>query len=216
MSAAKGMVLKVVEVEQLAPLVKRFRLEDPSGADLPVFSGGAHLTLEIPDADRGVVRRNSYSLISDPCDASGYEIAVQREDRGRGGSILMHERVTPGDAITVTPPANLFALDLRARRHILIGGGIGITPLLSQMAQLDRIRQPYELHYAVHSRAEAAALRLLPEAPHVYLHVSDEGTRHGPGRDPVGPARSAATSIPAARSGWLPPWQNRPRAWAGR
>lgn len=42
------------------------------------------------------------------------------------------------------------------------------------------------------------------------------GNAHGPGRDPVGPARSAATSIPAARSGWLPPWQNRPRAWAGR
>lgn len=214
MSAAKGMVLKVVEVEQLAPLVKRFRLEDPSGADLPVFSGGAHLTLEIPDADRGVVRRNSYSLISDPCDASGYEIAVQREDRGRGGSILMHERVTPGDAITVTPPANLFALDLRARRHILIGGGIGITPLLSQMAQLDRIRQPYELHYAVHSRAEAAALRLLPEAPHVYLHVSDEGTRMDLAAilsgQPVGshvytcgPERLvAAVAEQAARLGW--------------
>ncbi len=167
--------LTVTEIETLSPRVKRFRLEHPDGVALPVFSGGAHVTVEMPDGD--VVRRNSYSLISDPHDGSGYEIAVRREDQGRGGSRYMHEKLATGDRLTVTVPANLFGLDLRAARHVLIGGGIGITPFLSQIKDLDRLGQPYELHYAARSRAEAAALRLLPEAAHVHLHISAEGTR---------------------------------------
>ncbi|WP_108257683.1 ferredoxin reductase domain-containing protein [Mangrovicoccus ximenensis] len=46
----------------------------------------------------------------------------------------------------MSPPANLFALDRRARRHVLIAGGIGITPFLSQLCALDRSQQPWELH----------------------------------------------------------------------
>ncbi|MGR1582939.1 PDR/VanB family oxidoreductase [Thalassobius sp. S69A] len=169
------LALKVTEVEALSPLVKRFRFEAPDGAALPVFSGGAHITVEMPQD--GLIRRNSYSLISDPYDGSGYEIAVRREDTGRGGSRYMHSQVAEGDQITVSMPANLFALDLRARKHVLIGGGIGITPFLSQLRQLERVQQPYELHYAARSRAEAAGLALLPQAAHVHIHISDEGSR---------------------------------------
>lgn len=169
------LALTVTEVEQLSPLVKRFRFEDPTGAALPVFSGGAHITVEMPEGD--TIRRNSYSLISDPYDGSGYEIAVRREDQGRGGSVFMHTKVAEGDAITVSAPANLFQLDLRARKHVLIGGGIGITPFLSQLKQLEMEQKPFDLHYAARSRAEAAALKLLPQAAHIHVHISDEGER---------------------------------------
>ncbi|WP_417254010.1 PDR/VanB family oxidoreductase [Celeribacter sp.] len=169
------LALKVTEVETLSPLVKRFRFEDPTGAELPVFSGGAHITVEMPEGD--IIRRNSYSLISDPYDGSAYEIAVRREDQGRGGSLYMHTKVSEGDDIIVSAPSNLFQLDLRARKHVLIGGGIGITPFLSQLKQLDMEQKPYELHYAVRTRDEAAGLKLLPEAAHIHMHISDEGAR---------------------------------------
>ncbi|CUH82159.1 PDR/VanB family oxidoreductase [Tropicibacter naphthalenivorans] len=171
----KKLVVKVTEVEALSPLVKRFRFEDPKGAALPVFSGGAHITVEMPEGE--TIRRNSYSLISDPYDGSAYEIAVRREDMGRGGSRYMHTRVQVGDEITISAPANLFQLDLRARKHILIAGGIGITPFLSQLRQLDMEQKPFELHYAARSRAEAAGLKLLPEAAHIHVHISEEGAR---------------------------------------
>lgn len=167
--------LKVTEVEQLTPLVKRFRFEAPDKTPLPVFSGGAHITVAIPDGDR--LRHNAYSLISDPYDSSGYEIAVRRDDTGRGGSKFMHEKVAEGGLLKISVPANLFQLELQARKHILIGGGIGITPFVAQLKQLDTLGQPYELHYAAHSRDEAAGLALLPQADNIFVHVSQDGSR---------------------------------------
>ncbi|MFT4013954.1 MAG: PDR/VanB family oxidoreductase [Paracoccus sp. (in: a-proteobacteria)] len=168
-------MLRVAEVTPLSPLVSRFRLECPEGGALPLFSGGAHVVVEMPDG--GTLRRNAYSLISDPMDGSGYEIAVRREDAGRGGSRFMHGRVAAGDLLRVGAPVNLFSLDLRARRHVLIAGGIGITPFAAQIRQLQRLQLPFELHYSARSRAEAAGLRLLPDLPQVHIHISDEGNR---------------------------------------
>ncbi len=165
--------LKLTRKEPLSPRITRFRFERPDGAPLPVFSGGAHVMVQMQDGD--TLRRNAYSLISDPMDASGYEIAVQREDRGRGGSLFMHERTQPGDLMTVGAPANLFSLNLTARKHLLIAGGVGITPFLAQIPELARLGAGYELHYAVRSRDELAALPLLPGTARI--HVSDEGSR---------------------------------------
>ena len=159
--------------ETLSPRVTRFRFEHPEGRPLPLFSGGAHVMVEMQDGD--ILRRNAYSLISDPEDGSGYEIAVQREDQGRGGSLFMHEKARPGDLMRVGLPVNLFALNLTARKHLLIAGGVGITPFIAQTRELQRLGLPYELHYAVRARDELAALPLLPEGVHV--HVSAEGSR---------------------------------------
>jgi len=168
-------LLRVSAIEKLSPLVSRFRFEDPEGAALPLFSGGAHVVVEMPDA--GVLRRNAYSLISDPMDGAGYEIAVRREDGGRGGSKFLHTQVAIGDMLRISAPVNLFSLDLRARKHVMIAGGIGITPFLAQLKQLARLQMPFELHYAARSRAEAAGLALLPDVPQVHVHVSEEGSR---------------------------------------
>ncbi|ATQ57810.1 PDR/VanB family oxidoreductase [Paracoccus yeei] len=159
--------------ETLSPRITRFRFERPDKGPLPLFSGGAHVMVEMQDGD--ILRRNAYSLISDPEDGSGYEIAVQREDQGRGGSLFMHEKARPGDLMRVGLPVNLFALNLTARKHLLIAGGVGITPFIAQTRELRRLGLPYELHYAVRARDELAALPLLPEGVHV--HVSAEGSR---------------------------------------
>lgn len=167
-------ILTVTEVEPLTDWITRFRFQHPEGKPLPLFSGGAHVVVEMPDA--GVLRRNAYSLISDPMDGAGYDIAVRREEGGRGGSRFMH-RVKPGDRLRVAAPVNLFALDLRAKKHVMIAGGIGITPFLAQLKQLARLPMPYELHYAAPSRQEAAGVALLPQSPHIHLHFSDEAKR---------------------------------------
>lgn len=159
--------------EPLSPRITRFRFEHPQGRPLPLFSGGAHVMVEMQDGD--ILRRNAYSLISDPEDGSGYEIAVQREDQGRGGSRFMHEQAQPGDLMQIGSPVNLFGLNLMARKQLMIAGGVGITPFLAQLRELDRLGAAYELHYCVRTRDELAALPLLPEGVHV--HVSDEGSR---------------------------------------
>ncbi|AOZ68856.1 ferredoxin--NADP(+) reductase [Rhodobacter xanthinilyticus] len=207
-----ALTLRVTEITPLSPLVTRFRFEHPEGAGLPLFSGGAHVVVEMPDA--GVLRRNAYSLISDPLDGSGYEIAVRREDGGRGGSRFLHTKVSVGDLLRVNLPVNLFALDLRAKKQLMIAGGIGITPFLAQLKQIARLQIPFELHYAARSRAEAAGVALLPDLPQIHVHISDEGNRMDLGAilsgQPLGThvytcgpeGLIAAVDETAARLGW--------------
>lgn len=165
--------LKLTAKQPLSARITRFRFEHPEGTELPIFSGGAHVMVEMQDGT--VLRRNAYSLISDPNDRSGYEIAVQREDQGRGGSLFMHEQAQPGMMMNIGTPVNLFSLSLGAHKHLLIAGGVGITPFMAQISELTRLGAPYELHYAVRSRDELARLPALPDSTHV--HVSDEGSR---------------------------------------
>jgi len=151
MSGAEKIAVRVTEVTPLNDLVTRFRFEPVDGGLLPTFSGGAHTVVEMKDGD--VTRLNPYSLMSDPFDQTAYTISVRRDDEGRGGSKFLHSAVAVGDEMTISNPVNLFSLDLRARKHLMIAGGIGITPFLAQIKQLDRAHGNWELHYACRSEA---------------------------------------------------------------
>lgn len=151
MSGAEKIAVRVTEVTPLNALVTRFRFERLDGGLLPTFSGGAHTVVEMKDGE--VTRLNPYSLMSDPFDQSAYTISVRRDDEGRGGSLFLHTSVNVGDEMTLSNPVNLFSLDLRARKHLMIAGGIGITPFLAQIKQLDRAHGTWELHYSCRSEA---------------------------------------------------------------
>ena len=138
--------VRVAEVVQVNDLIKRFRFVRRDGGVMPSFSGGAHVVVEMDI--QGVRRLNPYSLMSNPADSSGYEISVRRDDLGRGGSLHLHRAVKPGDEMVISHPVNLFPLDLRAKKHLMIAGGIGITPFIAQMAQLVSLAGKFELHYA--------------------------------------------------------------------
>lgn len=146
--------VRVVRTEQATPLIKRFTLESLDGAALPAFTGGSHIIVQMRDGAQQF--SNAYSLMSDPGDLSCYQIGVRREDPSKGGSAFMHDKVTAGDVLSITTPNNLFALRTEAARHVLIAGGIGITPFVSQMHDLHRSGGSYELHYAFRSPEHAA------------------------------------------------------------
>ena len=161
MSINTDMKVRVAAVTSVAEKVKRFRFERIGGQPLPYFSGGAHIVVSMQDGTR--LRRNPYSLMSSPNDPSGYEISVLRVDASRGGSAFMHEQVKPGDSLVISHPVNLFPIDQRGRKHILMAGGIGITPFMAMMEQLDRTGQAFELHYAVRTRSHGAYWQALQE-----------------------------------------------------
>ena len=152
--AARRIEVTVREICQVAKDVKRFRLTARDGAPLPRFAGGAHVIVEMHDGD--ITRRNSYSLMSPPWQTDSYTISVRRDEAGRGGSLFLHDRVSEGATLHISYPVNLFPIDQRARKHLLLAGGIGITPFLAMMDQFFRDHRPFELHYASRSRAHAA------------------------------------------------------------
>jgi ferredoxin-NADP reductase len=171
MSGGAKLNVRVAEVVTVNDLIKRFRFVNRDGSDMPAFSGGAHTVVEMDDD--GTRRLNPYSLMSDPEDRSGYEISVRRDDTGRGGSLFMHRHVKAGMDMVLSYPVNLFALDNRARKHLMIAGGIGITPFLAQIAQLSHFGGKFELHYSARSKPLGAYMDRLtaahPERVHCYF-----------------------------------------------
>ncbi len=135
--------LRVTAKRQVARDIHLFELRDPQGADLPAFTAGAHLPIRVPS---GAMRH--YSLCGDPADASVYQLAVKREALGRGGSMSLVDGVNEGDTVMAGGPENLFALSDKARSFILVGGGIGITPMMAMVRQLQAEGgRPFKLYY---------------------------------------------------------------------
>lgn len=175
MSGGAKLLVKVAEVVAVNDLIKRFRFVSRDGAPLPAFSGGSHVVVEMDD--HGTRRLNPYSLMSDPSETSGYEISVRRDDAGRGGSLYLHTHVRAGMDMVLSHPLNFFALDTRAKKHLMIAGGIGITPFLSQIKQLGQFGGKFELHYAARNRALGAYMAELKAAhgDRVHLYYDDDG-----------------------------------------
>lgn len=168
------LAVTVTEVVPLNELVTRFKFQRTDGGLLPTFSGGAHTVVEMKDGD--ITRLNPYSLMSDPMDQRAYTISVRRDDVGRGGSLFMHRQVKPGMEMVISNPVNLFALDLRAKKHLMIAGGIGITPFLAQIKELNALGGRFELHYAARNKGLASYAEELSTAHpnHVNLYYDDD------------------------------------------
>ncbi|MGA4731883.1 PDR/VanB family oxidoreductase [Micromonospora taraxaci] len=157
MDELAGVELVVTRRDQVATEVVAISLSRPDGADLPDWTPGAHIDLEL---GAGLTRQ--YSLCGDPADLSVLRIAVQREPDGRGGSRLAHERLTVGATVRVRGPRNTFRL-VAARRYLFVAGGIGITPIAPMVAAADAADADWRLVYGGRSRATMAFATTLRE-----------------------------------------------------
>lgn len=175
MSEAQTLSVEVKRVEQITPLIKHFTLAALDGGNLPAFSGGSHIVVVMRGATR--VHRNPYSLLSSPHELGTYEIGVRRMEESRGGSHFMHDQVRVGSRLEIAHPVNLFPLDKIARKHLLIAGGIGITPMMAMLEDLRDGEIPYELHYSVRGPEHAAFLARLEEhfPKRVRMYYDSEG-----------------------------------------
>ncbi|MEM9668775.1 MAG: PDR/VanB family oxidoreductase [Pseudomonadota bacterium] len=178
-SATQSIPVIVSDIIEVNTLVKRFVFKPKSQERLPSFSGGAHTVVLMHDGGR--VRRNPYSLMSDPNDQSQYAISVRRDDAGRGGSLFMHNKVQIGDELEISYPVNLFSLDLTAHKQLFFAGGIGITPFLAHIKQLTRLGGDWELHYASRSQALASYSDWLSDHydDRVHLYFDDQDQKIG-------------------------------------
>lgn len=145
------LTLLVRSVTYEAENILSFELVARDRGSLPSFTAGAHVDVDLPN---GAIRQ--YSLSNSPSERNRYLIAVLREEDGRGGSLYMHQNVTPGTELTVSYPRNHFHLDREATYHLLIAGGIGITPIMSMLEQLEEWQAKFHLIYCTRSRERTA------------------------------------------------------------
>ncbi|MDP3885078.1 PDR/VanB family oxidoreductase [Hydrogenophaga sp.] len=167
--------LRVVAAATLSPSLRHLQLASADGAPLPPTGAGAHVLFNLPGADRA--HRNAYSLVNPPGSRSRYDIIVRRVAASRGGSAAVHERLKVGDVLQAQWPANLFAPVRRARHHLMIAGGIGITPFLSYLQDAGVRQTGCELHVCCREEERGVFAPWLPADAPVAFHWDAEGHR---------------------------------------
>ena len=146
----------------LSPTVREFELR-PEGGVKP-WTVGSHLTVQVPIADRTEDR--FYSLVGlphAPGAAEVYRIAVKRAEPGRGGSRHMWG-LAVGAELMIGEPNNHFELSFGAPQHLLLAGGIGITPVFGMALLLAERGASVSMLYAARQADELVYQQPLRDA----------------------------------------------------
>jgi len=172
---APVIMAKVSLAEKMTSDVTKFEFVSSDGEPLPKWTAGGHLDVVVTP---GLLRQ--YSMSGNPADRSKYQIGVLREDEGRGGSKMMHRIFSEGRRVFISKPINHFELNESATKTFLMGGGIGITPMIAFAHRLHTLGHDFEMRYSASKRNGAGYVRdlsLMPWADKVTMHFSDEGSR---------------------------------------
>jgi ferredoxin-NADP reductase len=169
MIQTEPLALRVARIEPLSPTLKRLTLESADGGLLPASQPGAHLTLTLPGPGRGHL--NAYSVVSPIDERRHYQLIVRRTAASRGGSAYVHEGLAQGEVLTAGAPNSQFVLQSLARKHLLIAGGVGITPMLSFLPVLRAQSAHVELHQIAQPEEAGVFEALLGAGRDVHVHA---------------------------------------------
>ncbi len=173
----------ISSVRQLTSRVRAYELRAADDSKLPPVAPGAHIDLPVrligPDKMKMINGTRRYSITAASEDGQTYEVAVQLDRAGRGGSIAVHRDYQVGVTLNCSRPNNDFMLHTDYRPTVLIAGGIGITPIYAMTMALTKAGRAVALHYAARSHNEAALVKPLTAAlgGELYLSLSDAGSR---------------------------------------
>ncbi|MFZ5565503.1 MAG: PDR/VanB family oxidoreductase [Pseudomonadota bacterium] len=151
MSTAPTLQVRVARKAAEAQDIVTLELVAADGAALPAFSAGSHIDVQLPN---GFTRQ--YSLCNDPQETHRYQIGVLRDAASRGGSAAVHDLVKEGDVLTISAPRNHFGLAHEAKKHLLLAGGIGVTPILCMAERLANTGGDFAMHYATRAPERTA------------------------------------------------------------
>lgn len=182
----------VTNIRDECPTVKSFTLMATDSGPLPKWRAGQFVTVQIPlTSETSIVR--PWSLSDYDEHAAHLRVTIKRE-AGGSGSAWMHEHARPGTRLMLRPPAGRFVLDRGVFLPVvLIGAGIGITPLLAMakahLARGDRA-PPLRLIHCVRGsdlhplKAELDALAAAHPQLQVQYVYSRASAPAGEGRSP--------------------------------
>ncbi len=182
---------RVAAIVDEAVDIKSFYFTPEDGRPLASFAPGQYLTFRLPIAGETAPLVRCYSL-SDRPRQDYFRITVKRipaepnrHDSLPGrGSNYFHTNVHVDDVLEVRAPSGTFLLDPAAAEPIvLLGAGIGVTPLLSMLEAIAQTGQKREVHLlwgfrngAEHPFKDRLAA-ICAENPQIRLHVSYSAPR---------------------------------------
>lgn len=128
-------VSKIVEENEL---IRSFYLVPTDGGAIASFTPGQYVSVKVSMPGETYTQIRQYSLSAAPNEPY-YRISVKREDGALNTpagkvSTYLHKEIKEGDTLLLSAPAGQFQLaPTDDRPLVLIGGGIGVTPLMSMV-----------------------------------------------------------------------------------
>ena len=169
--------VEICELVQETPDILCIMLTNSNGGSLPKFTAGSHIDVYL---DNGLIRQ--YSLSNSPTQRNFYEIAVLKEVNGKGGSEYIHQTFSKGSVLKISEPRNNFPLIKFAKNHLLLAGGIGVTPMMAMIAELESVGANFLLHYCARSPEKTAfysRLKSLEKDGKVIFHHDEGNPKNG-------------------------------------
>ncbi len=125
---------KIFKKVKESNVVTSYYLKPIDGSDVPDHIPGQFITVRVPTSDGSTAMRN-YSL-SNKRGENYYRISIKKEEdyMTLEGSVSnkFHREFNENDEIEVAPPCGDFHLKQYLDKPlVLLGGGIGVTPLIS-------------------------------------------------------------------------------------
>ena len=166
---AHFMPARIESIEQVTPQIKVFNLvADPARF---ASKAGQWLDLVIPQ-DGGKPFVGGYSVVSAPRDDGRLQLAIKYADHHHATHHL-HTVAQPGDTVYITAGQGSFFFEPGMARHVvLLGAGIGVTPLFSILRAIHAGMPRVHAHlvYSVAQRDEVLfpeELERMNEAPNI-------------------------------------------------
>lgn len=138
--------IKVRKIVEEDDLVKSFYLENEDKSRLPSFISGQYIAVKMKNEDGSFTIPRQYTL-SLNSNGEFYRISVKREDEGLISKNLCDE-IKVNDTLYITAPIGNFVLKDSEKPLVLIGGGIGITPMLTMAYEAVQTNRKIYLIYS--------------------------------------------------------------------
>jgi len=163
---------QIAAITPATPSIHALRLAIPDARFRFLPGQWVDLSIEVD----GVTHTSGYSITSSPIHQGEIELAIKASAR-HPVARWVHERATVGDRVRVSQGQGPFVyLAEMSDNVVLIGGGVGITPLLSIFRHVRDARLPTQAHlvYSVSDSREILFREELEAAVrnHDNLHVS--------------------------------------------
>jgi ferredoxin-NADP reductase len=166
--------------------VSSFYLKPHDGKPLPPYKPGQYITfqLNLPGLGKPLVR--CYSLSDSPHRGDYYRVTIKKEPAPADkpgippglASSYFSDVVKEGDILDVKAPAGNFCLDLAKETPVvLVGGGVGVTPMLSMAHAIAAHAARREVWFFFGARNskehihKEEMLKLAAEHDNIHLHV---------------------------------------------
>lgn len=142
---------KITKIEEMAPNVRRFWLENPGIS----YTAGQFITLDLPIGDKRLQRWRSYSIADASNAGTDIELCIAKSGEGAGTRFLFDE-TAEGSSLKWKGPDGAFVLPENLDQDLVfICTGTGIAPFRSMLREIkDKNLAHQNIHLIFGTRTE--------------------------------------------------------------